>query len=617
VSKLSQIFWLLIVASYCVLAVSAAPAVAPAIRPAAAPVLQAAIEAVLDEEQLTGVAWSLVRPDSDARLGAAGFSDNALQKPFTTDTQFHVGSVTKSLLSVGVLRLVTMGHIDIDAPVSTYLADFEFDNPWRDTSDVTVRHLLDHTSGLEDARLWQIFSQRAGPNTPLREAFVDRDLLRIRTKPGAVFSYSNMGYTLLGLMIESVTGERYEAWLDENLLDAMGMHNSTFEFTTQQASSGQSLLAWGHGDDGSRYGAQPGFLRPAGQFTTTADDLARLAQFLLDDGWLAGQPFIDTNLIQARGWADGTDAALQGLVAGYALGMGRRDRHGVIGFCHGGNVVGFVAMLCIFPNEGKAFSYSVNTDSETADYGRIDKLLIAALDVAPAPRAETVSPASDIKDWLGWYVLSPNRFQTFEYLDTVFGAVMISGPTNALNMACLQQPDRQLRSLGGRHYSANDRATASHVFFRGPNGDYRMSDGFKTYLKVPALYLMLHGLSVALGLLSLGWLLIAGLVSLLRQGVRARSRVEAPAFIAVLLLVTPVPFFLTQSFMALGDFTPASALLALTSMLLPVGMLLTLMRAIVSCRQPLALLHGFAAAFVLQWSVVLMTAGLLPLRLWL
>jgi CubicO group peptidase (beta-lactamase class C family) len=615
VSKLSQIVQ--IVATYCMLAVSAAPAVGAAISPAAAPVLQTAIEAVLAEEQLSGVAWSLVRPDSEARLGAAGFSDNAIHKPFTTDTQFHVGSVTKSLLSVGVLRLVTMGHIDIDAPVSTYLADDEFDNPWRATIEVTVRHLLDHTSGLEDARLWHIFSQRAGPNTPLREAFVDRDLLRIRTKPGAVFSYSNMGYTLLGLIIESVTGEGYEAWLDENLLDAMGMHNSTFRFTTQQASSGQSLLAWGHVDDGSRYAAQPGFLRPAGQFTTTADDLARLAQFLLDDGWLAGQPFIDTNLMQARGWVDGTDAALQGLVAGYALGMGRRDRHGVVGFCHGGNVVGFVAMLCIFPNEGKAFSYSVNTDSETADYGRIDKLLIAALDVAPAQRAETVSPASDITDWLGWYVLSPNRFQTFEYLDTVFGAVMISGPTNALNMAYLQQPDRQLRSLGGRHYSANDRATASHVFFRGANGDYSMSDGFKTYLKVPAVYLMLHGLSIALGLLGLVWLLIAGLVSLLRHRVGARSRVEAPAFIAVLLLVTPVPFFLTQSFMALGDFTPASALLALTSMLLPVGMLLTLMRAVVSYRQPLALLHGFAAAFVLQWSVVLMTAGLLPLRLWL
>jgi hypothetical protein len=94
-----------------------------------------------------------------------------------------------------------------------------------------------------------------------------------------------------------------------------------------------------------------------------------------------GHRYIDLAFMQSRGHASGTDAANHGLIAGYTLGIGRRDRHGVIGYCHGGNIVGFVAMLCIYPDQRKAFAYSVNTDSETAEYGRIDKLLIESLGV--------------------------------------------------------------------------------------------------------------------------------------------------------------------------------------------------------------------------------------------
>ncbi len=464
--------------------------------------LQDDIEEVLAQEGLTGAAWMLIGEDGRASLGAAGFSDNKGKARFTTDTRFHVGSVTKNLLSIGVLRLVTTGKIGLDDPIERYLPNQQFDNPWSGTHDVTVRHLLDHTSGLDDARMWQMFSERPKPDTPLIAAFpVSKSLLQIRSRPGAQFSYSNMGYTLLGMIIESVTGDRYEAYLDQHLLVPLGMLDSTFEFTTQEGDDVDARLAWGHVDDGSRYAASPVFLRPAAQFTTTAGDLARFAYFLLNEGVLDGDVYIDLALMQSRGHASGTDAANNGLIAGYALGIGRRDRHGVVGYCHGGNIVGFVAMLCIYPDQRKAFAYSVNTDSETAQYGRIDKLLIESLGVAKARQPQTSKPAFDIEEWYGRYVLRPNRFQTFEYLDTVFGAIEISAQADSLAMTSLQSSPRQLRPLGGYLYSANDRDTVSHVFLRGEERQYRISDGFKTYEKVPGAFLYAHWLSVSLGLL--------------------------------------------------------------------------------------------------------------------
>ena len=576
------------------------------------------VEAILAEEKLAGIGWMLIGERGDLSLGAAGLRDNPGLVEFTTDTRFHVGSLTKTLLATGVLRLVTEGLIEIDAPASRYLPGLEFTNPWSESSPVTVRHLLDHTAGLNDAQMWQMFSERPAPNDALIEAFPEPGRqLRVRSRPGSRFSYSNMGYALLGMIIESVAGGPYETYLDQNLLAPLGMRDSTFAFTTQEGESADPTLAWGHVDDGSHYAASPIFLRPAGQFTTTAADLARFAQFLLGDGLIGGQPFVDEGLMRSRGRPAVTEASNGGLAAGYALGLGRRDRHGVIAYCHGGNIVGFAAMFCIFPDENKAFAYSVNTDSETADYGRFDSLFIEALSVARASPPPTDSPAADISQWRGWYTLRPNRFQTFEYLDNVFGAIHVSPADGSFTLAPIQQKPRQLRPLGGYVFSANDRETASHVFLRGENFEYLVSDGFRTFQKVSTAYLVAHWVSVFLGLSGLAWLLVAGVVSLIRRRTGMLRQAVAPAFIASILLVLPIPFFMTQSFMALGDFTPASALLAAVTLLLPVGMLMTIMRVLKVRKDSRAnLVHGFAAMFVLQWCAVLVGAGLLPLRLW-
>ena len=569
--------------------------------------MQSSINTVLTEEGLTGIAWSLIDENGVVTLGSAGLSDKPNHVDFRKDSRFHVGSLTKSLLATGVLRLATEGLFELDAPASRYLPDLSFNNPWKSSSPVTVRHLLDHTSGLNDAQMWQIFSERPGPDTPLIEAFPDPGvLLQIRSRPGARFSYSNMGYTLLGLMIETVIGRRYEAYLDEHLLAPLSMHDSTFSFTTQEGESADPRLVWGHVDDGSTYAASPVFLRPAAQFTSTAADLARFAQFMLGE-----------ELVRARGRPAGTEAAEGGLVAGYALGLGRRDRHGVVGYCHGGNIVGFVAMLCIFPDERKAFAYSVNTDSETANYGRIDRLLIDALAIARATPPQTANPEPAIVNWLGHYVLSPNRFQSFEYLDTVFGNIKISADGESLTLTSLQKEPRQLRPVGGLLFSAEDRTTTSHVFMRGEEGETLVSDGFQTYEKVSTAYLVAHWASIFLGLLGITWLFFAGLLSLVRYRGKMCRRPEAPAFVALILLSVPMPFFMSQSFMALGDFTIASGLLAAVTVLLPLGMLWTIYRVWKgNSISTITLLNGLAAVFALQWCAVLAIEGLLPLRLW-
>jgi hypothetical protein len=181
----------------------------------------------------------------------------------------------------------------------------------------------------------------------------------------------------------------------------------------------------------------------------------------------------------------------------------------------------------------------------------------------------------------------------------------------------MQQDARQLRPVGDRLYSANDRTTTSHVFFRGQKGEYLISNGFLTYEKVSTAYLTAHWTSILLGLAGLAWILIAGSISLVRHHSEMFRRAEAPAYFASVLLFAPIPLFLTQSFMALGDLTLASSLLALVTSLLPIGMLLTFLRARKTWKTArIDLLNGVAAASVLQWCVVLAATGMLPFRLW-
>ena len=140
---------------------------------------------------------------------------------------------------------------------------------------------------------------------------------------------------------------------------------------------------------------------------------------------------------------------------------------------------------------------------------------------------------------------------------------------------------------------------------------------FKTFEKVSTNYLLVHWLSVLLGLGGLAWLFLAGLTELIRCRSKIFQRPVAPAFIAILVLFVPIPFFMTQSFMALGDRTAASLLLAAVTLLLPIGMLFTIIRAKIALNESrMNLIHGLAAVFALQWCAVLIAAGMLPLRLW-
>lgn len=577
------------------------------------------MQRALQEEELTGVVWSTVDLEGDIAVDAAGLMNAETGQQMRPDSRMHVGSVAKVVLAAGVLRLITEGRLSLDASVAGLLPSVHFDNQWGEETDpIQVRHLLTHTAGLDNLHFWQIFSLKPKPDTPLLVAVTgDPSLLRLRNRPGTRYAYSNMGYALLGMVIESVTGSPYERYLDEHLLQTLSMHDSTFAFVSQIGADADPRLAMGHFENGVTQSAVPTFLRPAGQFTTTAADMARFARFLMSDGTVDGVPFIDRSLLADLGLPKGTEAALAGLSIGHGLALAQRDRHGVLGICHPGEIVGFRAMLCLYPDQGKAFFVAMNADNESADYHRFNALLIHAMEidaVAPTPSGK---PAEGMPGWEGIYVPAPNGMETFAWLDTVLNFVRVRWDGNHLSIKPFQSEKRTLIPVGGLLFRATDRRIASHVLLESTDGVRVLSDGLHSYEQASLTKMVLLWASLAAGVLGLGYIFLSGLGRTLAGRMRRSSILFVP-FLAMIALAIPVPFFFQQSFLQLGDVTAASMLLALVTGMLPLAMVFGLIVAVRRRRVSgvIDTLDILATLAALQLMIVLATWGVLPARLW-
>ena len=581
-------------------------------------VLRGKIMTALAEEKLAGAVWCTVDHNGVILADAYGTKSFGIKRQLSVTDRVQVGSITKTLLATGIFRLVTLNQLNLDTPVEDLLPGIRFKNQWASSDPVTVRHLLNHTSGMEDLRLWQLFSKKVTSNTPLMDNFSrDPAVLHIYTKPGTQFAYSNMGYTLLGMIIEAVTNQRYEEYLDRSLLAPLGMTESTFHFVTQQGENADKNLAMGHLEEMRPQPAVPMYLRPAGQFTTTAFDMGIFINFLLGDGSLRRLPFIREDLLRSMGSPAATEASKQGLEIGYSGGLMKRDFNKVIGYAHSGNTIGYHAMLYLFPSEKKGFFISHNMDSETADYEVFNKILLQSLDLGKAKEQALSKMPADIGKWKGNYIAVKSQISAFAYLDFLTGFVTILPQKEQVIFRQFQKDDKILSATGHHLFKSADKMISSHAFYTDSTGNQMITTGFKTFKKINSFYLWAMWLSFILGVLALLYLFLIGLVKLITLRMAFLKQTAAIPFLSILLLLIPVALFINQDFTELGDVTPASVSLAILTAILPIAML-TGIWAHFRSKKPskTAGITLLALTFALQFLIVLICWGRIPFLIW-
>ncbi|HEX4359620.1 MAG TPA: serine hydrolase domain-containing protein [Pseudonocardia sp.] len=276
-----------------------------------------------------------------------------------TDTQYRIGSITKTFVAVEVLRLRDEGLLDLADPLGKHLPDPA------EVADVTIAQLLSHTAGLAAEATDPWWERTPGDLRP-----EPADLLGDQSRPhpaGRRFHYSNPGFALLGALVERLRDAPWDEVLEQEVLRPLGMARTT-PLPVAPAAGGWAVHPWADVMQ-PEVVVDTGRMGPAGQLWSTAEDLGRWATFLLD-----GNDRVLSAATLAEMREPLTVARTQDLAGGWGLGIQLLRDHGRTLFGHGGSMPGFVAGLWISAEErlaGISLSNATSAPGVAAELVRI------------------------------------------------------------------------------------------------------------------------------------------------------------------------------------------------------------------------------------------------------
>ena len=207
------------------LSVTALPGTA---APRAAPADFTAIDRYVEQEmqatRLPGLALGIVQGDQVVHLKGFGVADPS-GRAVTPQTPFIIGSLSKSFTALAIMQLVEAGKVELDAPVQRYLPFFRVADA-EASIRITVRQLLNQTSGLSTVSGLPYLARQDTSDSALEQDVRALQTVELTHPPGQTFQYSNLNYTILGLIIQTVAGESYEQYMQQRILAPLGMRNS-------------------------------------------------------------------------------------------------------------------------------------------------------------------------------------------------------------------------------------------------------------------------------------------------------------------------------------------------------------------------------------------------------
>jgi CubicO group peptidase (beta-lactamase class C family) len=342
------------------------------------------------KQRLPSVTAAVVRDGKLVWETAVGAADVKEPRDATPDTQYRVGSITKTFTAAAIMQLRDEGKLDLEDTLDRHVEGA--------AHAPTIRRLLSHTSGLQrethdDAWLHAHFAD-------VSELLETLDRAEQVLPPGARFHYSNLAFALLGIVVERVAGVPYTEYVEQRLLQPLGLLRTTFE-PQQPAATGYLVQPYVDGvwDEAP---VETGAWIAAGQMWGTVRDLCRWAAFLADPD----ETVLKKETVEEMRTVQSIDDHLR-WTGGYGLGlMLRRDGERVLAG-HGGSMPGFIAGVYVSPAE--KIGAATLTNSSTAVLGDLTLKLAAVTNerwpVPPEPWQVEEPPPDDVVPLLGiWFM---------------------------------------------------------------------------------------------------------------------------------------------------------------------------------------------------------------------
>lgn len=545
--------------------------------------LRRRIAEILERDDVPGAAIALVGRDGPLWIGGVGVRDLETRAPMDADTVFRVGSLTKSVIALGVMRLVDQGKLDVDRPLRDILPDVGIENPWETVAPVTLAQCLEHTAGLDDVRFNEIFTEDEGLSVQDTLKLNPRSR-RIRWQPGTRHAYSNVGYTLAARAIEVASGEPFDVYLRREILAPLGVVDADFRRTSVLT----PRLATGYMEHDRVAPFIPFAHRPAGALLASANDLAKVVQFWIKRG--DGYPAVVSPAGLARIERSGT-LPYPHIVNEYGFANYADVAHPVLSHGHDGGMPGFHSSLRYIPDLGVGYVMLLNGNYTFRGYFEIRALLFAYLTQGrtlhrpPEPVVRTERPGAD------YFALGNPRNEVFGFIDRARLGWQVFETADGVRIEELGGYTLDLVPTDDDAYRMADECGSSVRFTTNSAGTPVMvmsflyaeaADGWSARIRYGAL-----GLTMLLLELAPLWAAAVLLISaILRRRVMPSSLVLWPALAG--LCCFALPRFLEISFMrgVIGIVHPLTIGLCATTILLAVASTATLFAAIRWSRRP-------------------------------
>ncbi len=381
-------------------------AVASARPPAGWAAFTQLFDTAADRDSIVGAAVVLVRDGQVVAHHEHGFADRDRRERITPATIFHYGSITKTLTAIGIMQLRDRGRLTLDDRVDGYIPELRrVHDPYGSMDSVTIRMLLSHSAGFQNptwpykqGKPWEPFEP-----TTWEQLVAMMPYQELLFKPGSRYSYSNPGFIYLGRIMEQLSGDPWESYVQKNIFNPLGLTHSYFgitpyylvadrshNYTLVRDSAGREVVR----DNGTEF--DPGITIPNGGWNAPLGDLATYVAFLT--GAAHGDPALarvyDTVLPAASlrdMWQpryptalDGTDTPSDSV--GMSFFIAHRAGGRYIG--HTGSQAGFLAFLYLNPANRTGVVAAFNTASDlptgggpTAQPSAFQRIRDAALDL--------------------------------------------------------------------------------------------------------------------------------------------------------------------------------------------------------------------------------------------
>jgi CubicO group peptidase (beta-lactamase class C family) len=324
--------------------------------------LDALIPSQLRNRNLAGAVVSVVKDGQVLFQKGYGYADVEEKKPVLPDqTLFRPGSISKLFTATAVMQLVEQGKLDLDQDVNDYL---DFPIPKTYAEPITLRQLLTHTGGFEET-LKNLFVAHESDIKPLRAYLVNEMPVRI-FPPGKIPSYSNYGFTLAGYIVERVSGEKFERYIENHILKPLGMNNSTFDQPLPPQLAPQMSKAY---LSASKKPRDFEFVQaaPAGALTTTAADMTRFMLAFLQDGAVDGVSILKPETVRQM---ETRQFEFHPMLPGLGITFMEYLIDPVRIIAHGGDTVYFHSDMILVPDAHVGYFLSYNSLGKDVGGGR-------------------------------------------------------------------------------------------------------------------------------------------------------------------------------------------------------------------------------------------------------